>query len=140
MKGRILAIDYGKKITGLAWSDPLQISAQPLYAVETPKLLDEIIKLTEQENITTIIIGQAEAQYFNPNRDIEAEKQQFFNKLQKKLRELKREIPIEWQDENLSTKEAKEILKFAKQKKRKDRQHLNVLSAMIILQRYLKNI
>ena len=38
MMGRILAIDYGKKRTGLAVTDPLRLTANPLLTVETDRL------------------------------------------------------------------------------------------------------
>ena len=38
--GRILAIDYGKKRVGIAVTDPMQIIAQPLVTIDTPKILD----------------------------------------------------------------------------------------------------
>ncbi len=134
--GRIIAIDYGKKRTGLAWSDPLRITAQPLYTVPTEKLLDTLRELVSAEPIETFVLGKAEARYFNPNRDIEAEKQTFFHILQKEFPR----IPVVWEDEDLSTREAREILRLAPKKKRQDKNRLNVISAMIILQRYLENI
>ncbi len=134
--GRIIAIDYGKKRTGLAWTDPLKISAQPLRTVATENLLQTLKELAREEDIEGIVLGKAQANYYNPNRDIEAEKQEFFAKLQAEFPD----IFIAWEDEDFSTKEAKEVLKFASKKKRRNKENLDLISAMIILQRYLGNI
>ncbi len=55
--GRILAIDYGKKRTGLAVTDPLRISANPLTTVESSKLLDWLADYLQKEEVDTIVIG-----------------------------------------------------------------------------------
>jgi putative Holliday junction resolvase len=55
--GRILAIDYGQKRTGLAVTDPLRIIATPLETVETPKLLDFLKAYTQKESVDEFVIG-----------------------------------------------------------------------------------
>jgi putative Holliday junction resolvase len=54
---RILAIDYGKKRTGIAVSDPLQIIANGLTTVETKELIVFLKKYFDQEAVETVIIG-----------------------------------------------------------------------------------
>ena len=54
---RILAIDYGRKRTGLAVSDVMQIIANGLATVSTHELLDFIIDYTRRESVERIIIG-----------------------------------------------------------------------------------
>ena len=54
---RILAIDYGKKRTGIAVSDPLKIIANGLTTVETKELIVFLKKYFEQEVVETVIIG-----------------------------------------------------------------------------------
>ena len=55
--GRILAIDYGKKRTGIAVTDPLQIIANGLTTVETPKLEQFLVDYLKQEKVDQILIG-----------------------------------------------------------------------------------
>ena len=56
--GRILAIDYGVKRTGLAVSDPLQIIAGALETVETKQLERYIADYCAREDVTTIVVGK----------------------------------------------------------------------------------
>ena len=56
--GRLLAIDYGKKRTGIAVTDILQIIANGLCTVETPKLLDFLADYLSKESVERIIVGQ----------------------------------------------------------------------------------
>src|SRR6188768_1991439 len=54
---RILSIDYGGKRTGLAVTDPLQIIATGLTAVDTKDLLDFLKKYMASEEVEKVIIG-----------------------------------------------------------------------------------
>lgn len=55
--GRILSIDYGKKRTGLAVTDPLKIIATGLTTVETPKLMAYLKDYFAREAVEQVIIG-----------------------------------------------------------------------------------
>ena len=54
---RILSIDYGKKRTGLAVTDPAQIVANGLTTVETHRLLDFLKTYTAKEAVERFVIG-----------------------------------------------------------------------------------
>ena len=55
--GRILAIDYGARRTGLAVTDPLRIIATALETVETTGLLEFLKKYFRQEHVDEVVIG-----------------------------------------------------------------------------------
>ena len=55
--GRILAIDYGMKRTGLAVTDPLRIIATALDTVETIALMDYLKKYFQKETVDEVVIG-----------------------------------------------------------------------------------
>src|SRR5688572_9968898 len=55
--GRILAIDYGRKRTGLAVTDPLRIIATALETVPTPELLAFLNAYTQRETVDEFVIG-----------------------------------------------------------------------------------
>lgn len=55
--GRILAVDYGLKRTGLAVTDPLRIIATALDVVETSKLLDFLKKYFQKEPVDEVVVG-----------------------------------------------------------------------------------
>ena len=54
---RILAIDYGKKRTGIAVTDPMQIIANGLTTVPTHTLMDFLMNYVQKEQVERIIIG-----------------------------------------------------------------------------------
>ena len=60
---RILSIDYGKKRTGLAVTDPLQIIANGLATVSTSELFDYLKKYTSQEQVSLVdLLSQTDSQ------------------------------------------------------------------------------
>ena len=54
---RILAIDYGRKRTGIAVTDPMQIIANGLTTVPTHELMDFLLKYVAQEKVERIVVG-----------------------------------------------------------------------------------
>lgn len=56
--GRILSIDYGKKRTGLAVTDPLKIIANGLTTVQTSELFDYLKSYISSESVEEIVIGR----------------------------------------------------------------------------------
>ena len=56
--GRILALDYGKKRTGVAVSDPLRIIANALETVPTAQLLPYLKQYLARESVDTIVVGK----------------------------------------------------------------------------------
>ncbi len=134
--GRILAIDYGKKRTGIAVSDPLQIIANGLTTVETPKLLDFLLQYVAKENVERIVVGYPKQ--LN-NEDSENMKRivPFVNTLKKRLPQM----PIEWVDERFTSALAQQAM-IAGGLKKKDRQNkalVDEISATIILQSYMES-
>ena len=57
--GRIMAIDYGQRRTGLAVTDPLRIIATALCTVETPTLLPYLKDYCAREEVDLFVVGQA---------------------------------------------------------------------------------
>ena len=55
--GRILAIDYGSKRTGIAVTDPLRIIATALETVPSAELLSFLKKYCEKEQVDVFVIG-----------------------------------------------------------------------------------
>lgn len=55
--GRVLSIDYGKKRTGIAVTDPLKIIANGLTTVETSTLMDFLNDYLKKESVERIVVG-----------------------------------------------------------------------------------
>ncbi len=133
---RILAIDYGKKRTGIAVTDELQIIASGLTTVPTDELLDFLKKYVESEAVERILVGEPR-QMNNKVSASEALIQPFL----KKLVEALPEIPYERVDERFTSKMAFQTMidSGLKKKQRQNKALVDEISATIILQSYLYN-
>lgn len=133
---RILAIDYGKKRTGVAVTDILQIIANGLTTVATSELMDFILKYVETEPVERIIVGYPKQMN---NEDSENMKRitPFVNQLKKKLPH----IPVELVDERFTSVLAHQAMLDGglKKKARQNKALVDEISATIILQSYLES-
>lgn len=133
---RILSIDYGKKRTGLAVTDPLQIIANGLATVSTSTLFDWLKDYTEREEVERIVIGEPRQANGQPSENL-ARVQQFVNRWRKAVPQ----IPIEYFDERFTSVLAHQAMLDGGLKK-KDRQNkalVDEISATIILEDYLRS-
>lgn len=133
---RILAIDYGRKRTGIAVTDPMQIIANGLTTVSTHRLMDFLLNYIKQEPVERIIIGHPKQMN---NEDSENMKNiiPFMNRLKKLLPDM----PVELVDERFTSVLAHQAM-LAGGLKKKDRQNkalVDEISATIILQSYLES-
>ena len=133
---RLLSIDYGKKRTGLAVSDPLQIIANGLTTVETPRLFDYLADYLQKEEVERIIVGLPKQMNNEPSENMKRV-EPFVNR----LRKLYPRIPVEYYDERFTSKMAQQPMIDAGLKK-KDRQNkgmVDEISATILLQGYMES-
>lgn len=133
--GRILAIDYGTKRTGLAVTDPLRIIATALDMIETPKLIDYLKKYFQTEEVEKIIIGLPK-RLNNTDSEIAPEVRKFVEKFKTTFPEK----PIQTVDERFTSSMAQQAMIDGGMKK-KDRQvkgNVDKISAVIILQSYMQ--
>jgi putative holliday junction resolvase len=134
---RILSIDYGKKRTGLAVTDPLQIIATGLTTVETPQLFIFLKDYFSKEQVELIIMGEPK------NWD---ETDTHATPLVKKAVErLKKEfpnIPVKMVDERYTSKMASQAMidMGLKKKQRQNKALVDEIAATIMLQEYLRSI
>ncbi|MBE6282370.1 MAG: Holliday junction resolvase RuvX [Bacteroides sp.] len=133
---RILAIDYGKKRTGIAVTDVLQIIAGGLTTVPTVDLMDFLIEYVETEPVERILVGHPKQMN---NEDSENMKRivPFVNSLKKKMPS----IPIELVDERFTSVLAHQAMIDGglKKKARQNKALVDEISATIILQSYLES-
>lgn len=133
---RILAIDYGKKRTGIAVTDPMQIIANGLTTVPTHTLMDFLMNYVQKEQVERIIIGHPKQMN---NEDSENMKNivPFMNQLKNKMPQM----PVELVDERFTSVLAHQAMLTGGLKK-KDRQNkalVDEISATIILQSYMES-
>jgi len=133
---RILAIDYGKKRTGLAVTDSLQIIANGLATVSTSSLIDYLKDYIAKEPVERIVIGRPTQPDGRPSENL-ARVEQFVNR----WRKLVPNIPIEYYDERFTSVIAHQVVidSGVKKKVRKENKGLiDEISATIILQDYMQ--
>lgn len=133
--GKILAIDYGKKRTGLALSDEMKIFAFGHGTVDTSTLQTTLKSLVVKENISTIILGEPK----RLNNEI-SETTEMVYLFKKELESWFPELSIILVDERYTSKIAQQSILQSGLKK-KDRQNkalIDTVSATILLQNYIE--
>ena len=132
--GRILAIDYGKRRTGLAVTDMLRITANPLLTIDTSGLLAWLVDYTRREQVDTIVIG-----YPRQMNGSESETVPAIRACEQQIRSKLPDIPVVEFDERFTSVLAHQAM-IAGGMKKKDRQNkmqVDKLAACIILESYL---
>jgi putative Holliday junction resolvase len=134
---RILAIDYGKKRTGIAITDELQIIASGLTTVKTVNLISFLDDYIKSENVELFLIGEPKQMDNTPSQS-EALIIPFIEKLKVKIPD----IPIKRIDERFTSKMAFQTMidSGISKKKRQNKALIDQISATIILQTYLNRL
>ena len=132
--GRILAIDYGVKRTGIAVTDELQIIASGLTTVASEDLLNFLKDYISNEKVELFVIGEPK-QMNNQASESEFLIQKFIEKLTKAIPN----IPIKRVDERFTSKMAFQSMidSGLKKNQRKNKALVDEISATLILQSYL---
>ena len=133
---RILSIDYGKKRTGLAVTDPLQIIAGGLATVATSELFDYLQAYIAREQVEMIVIGEPRQPNGEPSENL-ARVQQFVNRWRKAVPQ----VPIQFYDERFTSVLAHQVMIDGglKKKARQNKGLVDEISATIILEDYLRS-
>ena len=132
--GRVLAVDFGKKRTGLAVTDPLRIIASPLITLDSIKAFDWIMHYASTESVDCVIVGLPLA-LDGTKTDATDAAHHFIRRLRNALPS----IPVEAVDEQYTSKMAEQALREMglKKKDREKKENLDQLAAVFILRRYL---
>jgi len=133
---RILALDYGKKRTGVAVSDPLQIIATALDTVDSNELIGYLKKYIAAEPVEMILIG-----YPLNLDDTPTHATPLVEKFILKFGNVFPQMPVEKIDERMTSKLAsREIAGMGlKKKDRESKELIDAVSAVMMLQEYLEH-
>ncbi len=134
--GRILAIDYGRKRSGVAVTDPLQIIAGNLATVPTHTLMQFIKDYIAREQVDRIVIGQPSQLNGQPSESMKYITP-FVNRLKSELPDM----PIVMYDERFTSAIAHQAMIDGGMKKsdRRDKSRVDAIAATIILNDYLQS-
>jgi len=132
---RVLALDYGKKRTGIAVSDPLKIIAQGLTTVGSNELIGYLKTYFKTEEVEKVIIGYP-LNMDNTPTDATPLVEKFIGK----YRHVFPDVEIEKVDERLSSKMASQAISGMglKKKDRENKELIDTVAATILLQDYLE--
>ena len=132
---RILSIDYGKKRTGLAVTDPLKIIASGLTTVETQKLVPFLKDYFAKEGVEEVIIGMP-----TNMDDSDTHATPLVRKFIEQFKKNFPTIPISEVDERFTSKMATQAMldMGLKKKQRQNKALVDEIAATIMLQEYLQ--
>ena len=136
---RIMALDYGSGTVGVAVSDELLITAQPLRTIRREKethlrrTLAQIEQLAQELDVRLIVLG------LPLNMDGTAGERvrlttEFKEKLERRL-----DLPVVFSDERLTSVESEEMLRAMHIPPVKQKEYVDMLAANLILQEYMEN-
>lgn len=143
---RILSVDYGKKRTGLAVTDPLKIIANGLVTVNTSELLGFLKEYLQREEVETIVVGEPRQPNGQPSENLQRVRS-FVGLLKRELQKmrddgsLKHDVMVEWYDERFTSVLAHQTMLASGigKKARQDKALVDEISATIILQDYMRS-
>lgn len=133
---RILSIDYGKKRSGIAVTDPLKIIANGLTTVSTHELVNFLKDYFQKEPVEKVIIGLPRQM----NNEL-SENMRYIEPFVMRFKKLFPNIPIEYFDERFTSILAhRSMLEGGlKKKDRRNKELVDEISAVIILQGYMES-
>ena len=132
---RIISIDYGKRRTGIAVTDPLQIIANGLATVSTSQLYRFLVDYISKEQVERIVIGKPMQPNGKPSENL-VRVQQFVAQWKK----AHPDVPIDYVDERFTSVLAHRAMIDGglHKKARQDKALVDEISATIILQSYME--
>ena len=133
---RIMAIDYGLKRTGIAVTDPLQIIAQGLTTIESPRLINFLKEYLQKEPVELFVIG-------DPRNwdDSDTHATPLVAEIIKRMEKKFPSIPIKKVDERFTSKLASRAMidMGMKKSQRRNKGLVDEIAATIMLQEYLEH-
>jgi putative holliday junction resolvase len=135
--GRIIAIDYGTKRTGLAVTDPLRIIATALQTVETKNILAFLSEYFGKEPVDRIVMGLPKTL-----KNVDSETAPAVRVMAETLKQKFPDKPVYFVDERFTSSMAKQTMIDGgmKKKDRRNKSNVDKISATLILQTYLQMI
>ncbi len=131
-----MAIDFGRKRTGIAVTDPACIIANPLETVATASLVDWVKAYVEREGVERIVVGLPRTV-----RGEESQSMRYLTPVINRLKKVIAPVPVEFFDERFTSVLAHRAMIDGGMKKndRRDKAVVDKISASIILNDYLSS-
>jgi len=135
--GRWMAFDYGTKRTGIAVTDPFNIIATGLATIESEALLEFIKKYISTEQVSVFVVGEPKQMNNTPSLSAQS-----ISHFVAQLNKVFPAIPVKRIDERFTSKMASQVIAQSgkSKKEREKKEHIDLVSATIILQSYMESI
>ena len=133
--GRIIALDIGRKRTGIAVTDPMQVIASGLCTQPTHEVVSYLKTYMQTNEVESIVVG-----YPQTLRGTPSESMQYITPLVTHIQRTFPALTIEMHDERFTSHLAQQAIlaSGARKKQRQDKALVDKVSAVIILQSYLQ--
>ena len=134
--GRILGIDYGRKRSGIAVTDPLKIIANGLTTVPSHTLIEFMQGYVAKESVEKIVVGLPKQLNGDPS-----ESMKYITPFLNRLKKVIPDIPVEMYDERFTSTIAHKAMIDGGMKKsdRRNKEIVDTIAASIILNDYLQS-
>lgn len=136
---KIMALDYGSKTVGVAMTDALGITAQGKEIIKRKspnklrQTLARIVQLVEENSVEKIVLGLP-LNIDGTSGERVAKTKEFAAKIKARI-----DIPIEFEDERLTTVEAYEIMDELNIPQQERNEYVDMIAAVVILEQYMNN-
>ena len=134
---RIIGIDYGRRRIGVAYSDPLRITAQPLTTVllkTEAEAVNRVCEVLAKEDVEFVVVGLPVSLSGETGGQMADEIRRFAAGLEK------RGYRVVFEDERFTSAEAMATMRRAGKKEKQMRGKTDVIAAQLILQGYLDSL
>ena len=134
LKGRVMALDLGEKRIGVAVSDPTRLIAQSHSVLKRKSRREDferIQQIIQEQEVTLLVMGLP-----IPLSGVEGQRAAWVRDYTAAL-QMQVEVPIEFWDESLTTKQAEASLRLRGKRGKKARERVDAVAAAFILQSYL---
>ncbi|MDY2828981.1 MAG: Holliday junction resolvase RuvX [Sodaliphilus sp.] len=134
---RIISIDYGKKRTGIAATDPLKLIANPVGTVETKNLISFLKDYLAANSVELIVVGKPSQLNGQPS-----ESMRYITPFVESLKQTFPNVPVVFYDERFTSTIAHQAMIMGGMKKsdRQKKANVDCIAATIILNDYLQSI
>ncbi|MFP4557423.1 MAG: Holliday junction resolvase RuvX [Bacteroidales bacterium] len=135
--GRIVALDVGRKRTGVAATDPLKMIANSIDTISTGMIFDFLKEYTSKEEVELFVVGMPKKMNNQPSEAVK-----YVQPVINRLKKLYPNTPIVLEDERFTSKIAFQTMIDGGVKKmnRRNKAMVDGISATIILQSYLESL
>lgn len=131
---RIIGIDYGRKRIGVAYSDPLRITAQPLTTIvlkNEGEAVRRVCEVLAQEDVELVVVGLPVSLSGGTGGKMANEIRKFASVLEQ------RGYQVVFEDEGFTSTEAMDTMRLGGKKEKQMRGKTDIIAAQLILQGYL---